>query len=255
VRTKKAIFIHRKKTGMRLIVGLCCLFLLLTPENLAGFVFPSEEQDAGIPEWRELYFSMGLQGMVSIKAFGEAMTGYRAIREKRKDILTLIDYSKPSTQKRLFVLDIKRRQMLFASLVAHGKNSGENYATSFSNAAGSLKSSLGFFLTGNTYNGKNGYSMLLDGLEKDINDRARERAIVMHGASYCDPSVLRNSNRLGRSFGCPALPPSLNKPIIDTIKDGSVVYIFANNEAYSAQSLLICPAPKPLFRPTRTPGV
>ncbi|MGV8093371.1 MAG: murein L,D-transpeptidase catalytic domain family protein [Mangrovibacterium sp.] len=219
---------------MRLIVGICCIFLLLTPENLTGFVSSSGEEDASVPGWRELYFSMGLQEIIPVKAFEEAMTGYRAIREKQKEILTLIDYSRPSTQKRLYVLDIKRQKLLFASLVAHGKNSGGNYATSFSNEVGSGKSSLGFFLTGNTYWGKNGYSMVLDGLEKGINDRARERAIVMHGAPYCNPSVLKTTNRLGRSLGCPALPPSLNRPIIDTIKNGSVIYIFANNEAYSA---------------------
>ena len=95
---------------------------------------------------------------------------------------------------------------------------GENYATSFSNEVGSYKSSLGFYLTGNTYQGKNGYSLLLDGLEKGINDRARERAIVVHGAAYANPSVCK-SGRLGRSFGCPALPQALTKPIINTIKD------------------------------------
>ena len=112
-----------------------------------------------------------------------------------------------------------RKKMLYSSVVSHGKNSGENYATSFSNEVGSYKSSLGFYLTGNTYQGRNGYSLLLDGLEKGINDRARERAIVVHGAAYANPSVCK-SGRLGRSFGCPALPQALTKPIINTIKGG-----------------------------------
>ena len=102
-----------------------------------------------------------------------------------------------------------------------------------------IKSSLGFYLTGNTYQGRNGYSLLLDGLEKGINDRARERAIVVHGAAYANPSVCK-SGRLGRSFGCPALPQALTKPIINTIKGGSVLFIYANNKEYMAKKLYFC---------------
>ena len=128
--------------------------------------------------------------------------------------------------------------MLYSSVVSHGKNSGENYATSFSNEVGSYKSSLGFYLTGNTYQGKNGYSLLLDGLEKGINDRARERAIVVHGAAYANPSVCK-SGRLGRSFGCPAVPQKLSRPIIDAIKGGSVMYIYAGTPDYLAHSSVL----------------
>lgn len=150
----------------------------------------------------------------------------------------MIDFTKPSTEKRLFVFDMEQKKMLYSSVVSHGKNSGENYATSFSNEVGSYKSSLGFYLTGNTYQGKNGYSLLLDGLEKGINDRARERAIVVHGAAYANPSVCK-SGRLGRSFGCPALPQALTKPIINTIKGGSVLFIYANNKEYMAKSSIL----------------
>ncbi len=143
-----------------------------------------------------------------------------------------------STEKRLFVFDMEQKKMLYSSVVSHGKNSGENYATSFSNEVGSYKSSLGFYLTGNTYQGRNGYSLLLDGLEKGINDRARERAIVVHGAAYANPSVCK-SGRLGRSFGCPALPQALTKPIINTIKGGSVLFIYANNKEYMAKSSIL----------------
>ena len=111
-------------------------------------------------------------------------------------MLTLIDFSRPSTAKRLFVFDMRERKVLFSSVVSHGKNSGDNYATSFSNEYGSYKSSLGFYLTESTYQGKNGYSLILNGLEKGINDRARERAIVMHGAAYADPSVVSRGGRL-----------------------------------------------------------
>lgn len=160
---------------------------------------------------------MQLGGVVNFLAFRQAVAGYNLIKQKSKSILTLIDFTKSSTEKRLFVFDMEQKKMLYSSVVSHGKNSGENYATSFSNEVGSYKSSLGFYLTGNTYQGRNGYSLLLDGLEKGINDRARERAIVVHGAAYANPSVCK-SGRLGRSFGCPALPQALTKPIINTIK-------------------------------------
>ena len=129
--------------------------------------------------------------------------------------------------------------MLYSSVVSHGKNSGGNYATSFSNEYGSYKSSLGFYLTASTYQGRNGYSLILDGLEKGINDRARERAIVVHGAAYADPSVASRGGRLGRSFGCPALPTSVSRPIIDAIKGGSVMYIYAETPSYLAQSSIL----------------
>ena len=134
---------------------------------------------------------------------------------------------------------MRQRKLLFSSVVSHGKNSGENYATSFSNEYGSYKSSLGFYLTVSTYQGKNGYSLILDGLEKGINDRARERAIVMHGAAYANPSVVSKGGRLGRSFGCPAVPQALSRPIIDTIKGGSVMYIYAEAPDYLAHSSVL----------------
>ena len=167
------------------------------------------------------------------------MTGYYLIEGKRREVLTLIDFSLPSTAKRLFVFDMAQHRLLYSSVVAHGKNSGENYATSFSNEYGSYKSSVGFYLTASTYQGRNGYSLILDGLEKGINDRARERAIVVHGAAYANPSVASRGGRLGRSFGCPALPQELSRPIIDAIKGGSVMYIYADKPEYLAQSTVL----------------
>ena len=116
---------------------------------------------------------------------------------------------------------------------------GDKYATSFSNEYGSYKSSLGFYLTETTYQGRNGYSLILNGLEKGINDRARERAIVVHGAAYADPSVASRGGRLGRSFGCPAVPQKLSRPIIDAIKGGSVMYIYAEAPDYLAHSSVL----------------
>lgn len=187
----------------------------------------------------EMFHQMQLEGTVNFKAFQQALEGYWKIKERKRDVLTLIDFSLPSTQDRLFVFDMKQHRLLYSSLVAHGKNSGENYATSFSNEYGSYKSSLGFFLTESTYQGKNGYSLILNGLEKGINDRARERAIVVHGASYADPGVIRQGGRLGRSLGCPALPSTLSRPIIDAIKGGSVMFIYAGRPDYLAKSSIL----------------
>lgn len=186
-----------------------------------------------------LYRSMQLEGAVNWKAFLQAVEGYYKIENRRRDVLTLIDFSRPSTDKRLFVFDMKQRKVLFSSVVSHGRNSGDTYATSFSNEYGSYKSSLGFYLTESTYQGKNGYSLILNGLEGGINDRARERAIVMHGAAYADPSVLAGGGRLGRSLGCPAVPQKLSRPIIDAIKGGSVMYIYAETPDYLAHSSIL----------------
>lgn len=186
----------------------------------------------------QLFEEMQLGGIINFIAFREAVAGYYRIKQKTKPIMTLIDFTKPSTEKRLFVFDMEKKKMVYSSVVAHGRNSGANYATSFSNEYGSYKSSLGFYLTESTYQGKNGYSLILNGLEEGINDRAKQRAIVMHGAAYANPSTIA-SGRLGRSLGCPALPQALAKPIIDTIKKGSVLFIYAGNEEYRAQSALL----------------
>lgn len=220
------------------------LFLLFIPVNYSSTrstaatvsTAPTESPLSG---YQELYTEMHLDNIINYTAFEQAIAGYNKIYRANKDILTLIDFSKPSTEERFYVLDIKQKKLLFASLVSHGRNSGGNYATSFSNENGSLKSSLGFYVTENTYQGKNGYSLILNGLEKGINDRAKERAIVIHGASYSNPSVISSSGRLGRSLGCPALPLDISKPVINTIKNGTILYIYANNQNYLAHSTIL----------------
>lgn len=195
---------------------------------------------ATILDSKILYQELGLHD-VNFQAFNQAITGYNKIPQHKKEILTLIDFTKPSTEERLYVFDLKQKKLLFKTHVAHGRNSGANYATSFSNKNGSNKSSLGFYLTAETYQGKNGYSLKLDGLERGINDKARERAIVIHGATYANPSTSASMGRLGRSLGCPALPVKLNKPVIDTIKDGSVLFIYATDSDYTENSRYIKP--------------
>ncbi|MCD8044189.1 MAG: murein L,D-transpeptidase catalytic domain family protein [Tannerellaceae bacterium] len=179
---------------------------------------------------------MQLEGVVNYEAFRQGITGFNRIDSRNKDILALVDFSKPSTEERLFIFDLANREVLFITHVSHGRNSGGNYANSFSNVNGSYQSSLGFYRTEHTYQGKNGYSLVLEGLEAGINDLAKERAIVMHGAAYSNPSVIASGGRLGRSLGCPSVPEALARPVIDTLKEGAILFIFADQPNYRNQS-------------------
>jgi hypothetical protein len=160
----------------------------------------------------------------------------------RDGVLTLIDYSLPSTEPRLWVLDLAHGRVLFHELVAHGAGSGDNYATRFSNTAESRQSSLGLFLTGGTYEGGNGYSLRLSGLDPGVNDRAAERNIVIHGAWYVSADHAQRYGRLGRSWGCPALPEASAHAVIDVIKDGTFVFAYAGGDASSQVSRVALPA-------------
>ena len=159
-------------------------------------------------------------------ALGAAACARQAGAVINDRLLTVIDYSRPSTDPRLWVLDLARERVLFEERVAHGQGSGDNYATRFSNLDGSHQTSLGLFRTADTYVGTNGYSLRLDGLEPGVNDRARDRAIVMHGAPYVSDGNIRALGRLGRSHGCPALRQAIARKVIDTIKDGSLVFAY-----------------------------
>ncbi|MGL5683885.1 MAG: murein L,D-transpeptidase catalytic domain family protein [Marinifilaceae bacterium] len=186
-----------------------------------------------------LYNKMQLNSVINYDVFKLALQGYERIEGKQKPIITIIDFTKASTEDRFFVLDLEHKKLLYKSVVAHGRNSGENYAESFSNTPGSYKSSLGFYLTSETYMGNNGYSLRLEGLESGINDKAYQRAIVVHGAAYANIDASRNVARLGRSLGCPALPTGISKEVIETIKDGSVLFIYADSEEYKQNSSII----------------
>lgn len=142
--------------------------------------------------------------------------------------LTIIDFSRPSSKKRLWVYDLRTHALLFDELVSHGRGSGAAMATSFSNLAESNKSSLGLFRTAEAYVGKNGYSLRLDGLEPGVNDHARARAIVIHGAWYVSAAIAKAQGFIGRSLGCPAVRPAIARPLIDTIKGGSLVFAYAS---------------------------
>ena len=186
-----------------------------------------------------IYEQMNLKGLIDFNAFEAAYVGYKKLNNNKNNLLTIIDFNLPSTEKRMYVLDLSKKEVLYVTHVAHGRNSGGNYATSFSNKSGSYQSSLGFYRTAETYNGGNGYSLRLDGLEEGINDLARPRAVVIHGADYANEEFIKSTGRLGRSFGCPALPQELNKPIINTIKDGSLIFIYADKPEYYAMTKVL----------------
>ena len=153
--------------------------------------------------------------------------------------LTLIDYSRPSVEPRLWVFDTATGQLLYRELVAHGKGTGENMATQFSDLENSHQSSLGLFVTEDTYIGSNGYSLRLNGLEPGFNSRARERAIVMHGAAYVDPQFAAKQGRLGRSWGCPALREAVAHKVIDTVRGGGVIFSYYPDQQWLKSSRFI----------------
>jgi hypothetical protein len=197
--------------------------------GLSGrFVFPQAADSSEFPP---------------LKLLQTALAGYKLLLEEkcvnRPEVITIIDFSLPSDKERLWVLDLINGKVLFRCLVSHGRNSGELMAEKFSNIPGSNASSPGFYTTGETYTGKHGLSLALDGLEKGINDKARDRAIVIHGADYVSVEFIRKYGRLGRSFGCPAVPEELSKEIIQTIKGGSCLFIYAPETSYTSNSQII----------------
>lgn len=165
----------------------------------------------------------------------EAYNCAQASGYSKQKTLTVIDYSMPSTQKRMWIIDLANNKVLFNNLVAHGQGSGDVMATRFSDKSETHESSIGLYLTAETYEGHNGYSLRLKGLDKGFNDLAYSRAIVVHGARYVSDSMAK-SGRIGRSWGCPAVPQKMAKPIVDTIKDGSLMFAYYPNNNWLNQS-------------------
>lgn len=209
------------------------------PKEKAVETVTEKEPLPKIDHTKLLYRKMNLASVLKYEAFEQAMQGYQTLQPRHDHILTVIDFTLPSTEKRMVVLDMKNEKVLYHTIVSHGRNSGDKYARSFSNRHGSYQSSLGFYETANTYQGGNGYSLVLNGLEKGINDQAKARAVVIHGADYCSESFIKSTGRLGRSYGCPALPREVNKPIINTIKNGTLLYIYADNPEYIASTKIV----------------
>jgi len=189
------------------------------------------------PDAAVLWNECKLEGVIQFTVFKTALSGFMQIENlKKKNLITIIDFSKPSSENRFYVIDLEHKKLVYKCLVAHGKNSGGLYADSFSNTPETLKSSLGFYLTGETYSGKHGYALRLDGLEKGINDNARVREIVIHGADYVSESFVKKYGMTGKSWGCPALPAELTREIIDLISGGSCLFIYANDKYYKEHS-------------------
>lgn len=175
--------------------------------------------------------------------FKYALIGYMRLRNdgmlKNDEILTIIDYTKPSRFKRFYCIDLVNLKILFHTYVSHGKNTGGDKAIKFSNTPESLQSSMGLYVTGETYSGSKGFSLRLDGVEKGINDNMRARAVVMHSAPYVSQKFIEKYGRLGRSYGCPVVPVALHKEIITTIKNKSAVFGYYNDDRYLKQSTFI----------------
>lgn len=180
---------------------------------------------------------------LNVQAFATAMMGFKILQEQgslqKKDIITIIDYSKPSVEKRFYVIDLKSESILYKTLVAHGKNSGDLFANRFSNKTQSHQTALGFYVTGKTYIGSQGYSLQMHGVDTGYNENAAKRAIVIHGARYATVQYIKLYGRLGRSFGCPALPPEITTPIIDLIKEGSLIFSYYPDKDYFAASRIL----------------
>ena len=191
-----------------------------------------------------LYASMNLAGTgLDQKAFEYAWRGYHNLLKKRmirrRSVLSICDFSQPSSSKRMYVIDVRRKKLLYRTYVAHGQNSGEEYANSFSNAPDSYKSSLGFYLTQWTYFGRNGLSLRLNGVDSGFNDMAFKRNIVLHGSSYVSDKYMQKFGELGTSLGCPALPADVSRVIIRALKGGSCLFIYHPTAEYLGNSSVI----------------
>ena len=218
------------------------LLLLMVPVlNLARINEPVSIEASSM----NVYTALNLASLqLSKDIFSLAIKGLKKLEDEGKlnnpNIITIADYSQSSSKKRLYVIDLIIGKLLFNTYVAHGRNTGEEFAKSFSNEEGSLKSSLGFYITEHPIVGSHtGYALMINGVEKGINDNAAKRAIIIHSADYATETFIRKHGRLGRSFGCPVLPPDMNKPIIESIKGGTCLFIYhPDNQYISGSSLL-----------------
>lgn len=191
-----------------------------------------------------IYADMDLEDSgLSRQAFQNAWIGYYKLKKqgllKKTNILTICDFSQSSSNQRMYVIDVRNRRMLYRTYVAHGINSGEEFATSFSNKMESCKSSLGFYITSGTYMGVNGLSLRINGVDKGFNNNARKRAIVIHGANYVSMKVVHKYGMMGTTFGCPAIPTDMTTQIIPVVKHGSCFFIYYPSKKYLSQSTVL----------------
>lgn len=191
----------------------------------------------------ELHLSLSEKLNINSKAFILAMKGYEKLKQLGKianqRYLTIADMSMASSDPRLYIIDIEKQELLIQTFVAHGRNSGLLFAKQFSNSLGSFQSSLGFYITGKPYQGKHGKSLVLKGIESGINDKAEQRAIVLHGADYANQGFVNQQGYLGRSLGCPAVPNNKVEAIIKAIQGASCLFVYAPDKKYLQNSSLI----------------
>lgn len=246
---------QKKLKGFYLLVSSLVIALLYMPIAFAKsavnkklFLEPkatvNDITSGTIATAKSAYDSLHLEfAGLSRQAYEYAKKGFDKLVAQGKvlnsSIISIADFSQPSGNKRLYIIDLKNYRLLYNTWVAHGRNSGLENAQSFSNDPSSFKSSPGFYVTQQTYNGKHGYSLKLEGVEKGINDHAQDRAIVIHGAEYVNPSLVEARGFIGRSLGCPAVPVKLATPIINTIKDGTCLFIYNPDNAYLQRSSVL----------------
>lgn len=214
------------------------------PDSTKDLALADVSMDEASNKSENLYneFSTNNSSMPSLSVFEKAMNGYEKLQEEglvKNQLLTVVDFGLSSKKKRMWIMDMTTKMVIFHTYVSHGKNTGAEFATDFSNTLNSLQSSLGFYVTGETYHGKNGLSLFIDGQEEGFNSKARERYVVIHGADYAEPSSIDRMGYLGRSYGCPAVPNTIAKDLIETIKGESVVYIHKEDKNYLENSTLI----------------
>jgi len=227
-----------------------CLLLLITnsyaEENLVTEnkteniqVVVEEKPQKIIVDVKSVYDSLNIKDKIDYSIFQKAYLGYVQIQNKNPGVLIIIDYTKPSNEERFYVLDLNKKKLVYSTRVAHSKNSGLEIPLEFSDDPNSYQSSLGFFVTLGEYNGAYGYSLRLKGLEENVNANAEDRAIVIHGGDIVEDEYIKKFGFAGRSLGCPVLPYSLTRQIIDFIKHGRVLFIYGNDEQYIDDSLYL----------------
>ena len=227
-----------------------CLLLLITnsyaEENLVTEnkteniqVAVEEKPQKIVVDVKSVYDSLNIKDKIDYSIFQKAYLGYVQIQNKNPGVLIIIDYTKPSNEERFYVLDLNKKKLVYSTRVAHSKNSGLEIPLEFSDDPNSYQSSLGFFVTLGEYNGAYGYSLRLKGLEENINANAEDRAIVIHGGDIVEDEYIKKFGFAGRSLGCPVLPYSLTRQIIDFIKHGRVLFIYGNDEQYIDDSLYL----------------
>jgi hypothetical protein len=239
---KKPVF--KKITKLTLAAGIFSFFIFSSPNPSVGkkavVTVAKETSNSSAMIYQNLKLdSLGL----SKEAFNYAIRGMERLQKEGKltntDLISIVDFSLSSSKKRLFVIDLKNGKVLFNTLVSHGRNSGTAAATEFSNDPESFKSSLGFYVTGDTYKGKHGYSLRLQGEEEGINDNALSRGIVMHSAAYVNDKLAALQGYIGRSLGCPAIPEKVHKMIIEQIRNGTCLFLYSPDKYYMAHSKIL----------------